>query len=407
TSVTVSEGEVYVSPETAGKVVQVNVKVGDKVRKGQTLIVLGDSVATQIADIQSATAAKSLDLAKQSQSLTDQSAETSWQMSYLGVDAAAKSLNNSATSKKDAQDLYEEQLDGAELAVDAAEEAYDAAQDAVEAMQAASDDLAKIGVKQAKNGVDITKKGFTTQIHQLDYAIQMALIGYKNAITQLQLAQFGMGQQKIGAQTQVLQSESGSQIAQISANSKYITAPIDGVVTSISAEKGNTLAPGMPILKVENSKKLSITVALNSYEATLVKVGDEVKVEADNTKVDGTIISISPSLDSMTKKINVEILINNPKEITPGSIAKVYFSPAISGAIFIPLNSVYNAEDGQYVKVFGDGKIAFQSVEIGEITDDFVEITGGLKGNEKVIISSELFLDEGEKVKLLTDAVAK
>jgi len=414
TAVAASEGEVLVSPETAGKVVQVNVKVGDKVKKGQTLVVLGDSVSTKIADIQNNTASQSLELAKKSQTLTDQSTEQSWEMAYLGTEGAQKTFANSATSQRDAASIYQEQIDSAEIGLDMAQDAYDAAKDAYSAFDDMTPEQqqqmggdsgvtlakksAKNGVRQAENGIDILEKTFVSQTHQMDYGIQMALIGYKNAIHQLQLAQIGMGQQQIGASMQVLQAESGAQMAQVSANSKYIKAPIDGVVSSLSAEKGNTLAPGMPAFKIENSQNLLIDVALNLYEATLIKVGDNVKVDSSGNISEGKVLSISPSANSMTKKINLEVLIQNPKNIVPGTFVKITFASSAEGRIFVPLNAVYNMDEGQFVKTVEGDKIALKKVEMSEITGAFVEIKSGLNGTEKIVTNSDLFLDEGEKV---------
>lgn len=248
------------------------------------------------------------------------------------------------------------------------------------------------------------EKTFISQTHQLDYAIEMALISYKNALNQLQAAQIAMGQQKVGAATQVLQAESGSKIANISSNLKYIKAPISGTVTSISATEGNFAAPGSTLIKLENTTALSLTVAVNSYEKSLIETGDKVTIESDYSQtLEGQIISISPSLDSTTKKINVEILIENPQSLTPGSIVKAIFNQHSKKGIFIPLNSIYNGDEGQYVKVAEEGKIIFKKVSMGQITGDYVEILAGLNGTEKIVTSSELFLDEGEKVKTSSD----
>lgn len=394
-SVASSKDQISIFPETSGKVVAINYKVGDTVRKGDTIVVLGDSSATKVADIQSDTAQKGFELAEQSQGLTNTTAMISQNMAYSGQYASLKSLQNSITTKEDADEIYEEQLDGAEIGKDMAKDAKDTAIQAGMGV-----DQAKAAVDQAKNAIDLLKKSHVAQDHQLDFAMQMAVIQYQNAIRQWELSLAGAGQQNIGAEMQVLQAESGAKMAQVSRDAKYVKSPIAGVITSISAEKNNMAAPGMPLVTVENTGSLVFDTSLNPYESTLVRVGDKVIIESDTGSAEGEISWISPSANSMTKKIDLEILIPDPKNITPGTLAKATFSANTDSKIFVPINSVYNNEGKHFVKIVEGKKIAYRNVEIGEITGDYAEITSGLNGTEKVATSSELFLSEGEEVKI-------
>jgi len=62
--------EAYISPQIPGKIIEIRVKLGQKVRQNDPLIILGDSLSTDLIDLQHQSAKEGQNLAQQNQSLT-------------------------------------------------------------------------------------------------------------------------------------------------------------------------------------------------------------------------------------------------------------------------------------------------------------------------------------------------
>lgn len=101
----------------------------------------------------------------------------------------------------------------------------------------------------------------------------------------------------------------------------------------------------------------------------------------------------------MTKKIDVEI--ETSADIIPGSFVKISFSPSTKKTIFVPLNSINLKPEGKCVNIVNnDFVVEYKEVQTGQIIGDYIEITDGLKGNEKIIKAVTIYVEEGEKVAL-------
>ena len=447
-----SQEVAYVIPQTSGKVTGIKVKVGDKVKKGALLFTLGDSLATDISSIQYQTALKALNLIRDSEAFTDDSAKQTVQVTALGVKTAYEALQNAKKAKEHAEDIYEEQKQAAKYGKDSATDAKAFANSALDKLEQAipaleeqienlSDTLSKLdpadpsynklseklgklqealavaeaqkdtiafnkenaarGIDQAENGLDLLEESFNLQQDQLEFAITAATNQYEMALKQFSLAFNGTSMQKIGIDSQILQMDSAVQIAALSNNQKNIKSPISGFVTDIQATENNLVAPGQPIAKIENPEKLSLKTSLNSEEAPFVTIGEKVKVQYGSNEITGTITSKSPSFSDTSKKINIEIEAENPNNtIISGSLVKIVFATKPTNRIFIPLNSLRNNDAQQFVTVIKNNKVDFQNVEIGDIIGDYIEITNGLKGTETILKTADNYLNKGDQVQI-------
>jgi RND family efflux transporter MFP subunit len=229
----------------------------------------------------------------------------------------------------------------------------------------------------------------------------MACLQYEVVLNQLQSTIIATKLQKLGVDSQILQADSALEMAKLNKKYQNLSSPINGVVTSVSAEEGNLVGPGQILAKVENLNKLAIKTSVNEEEAALISVGDDVKVKTDSKTLSGEIISISPALNELSKKIHVEIKITKDSDLTPGSFVKIAFSPQPKNTIFIPLNSISLSTGEKTVKTINENLIVVcKTIETGQIIGDYIEITSGLNGNEKIVKSITTFIEDGEKVAL-------
>lgn len=442
----------YIVPSVTARIVDIKATVGQKVKKGDLLITLGNFITTEIADKQYETAEKGLELLKTSQFITDYSAIKNIEVATNGVKTAHESYQNAIKGKLNAEKVYDEQLDSAGMAHDLAKDSYSHAKSGYSKLQSAITKLqekitalgntisqlpendpqlkdletakskleealstaqgqvdtvqfaitqADAGRDQTENAEDLLAASHTAQMDQLDFAIFAAKTAYENSAKQFEVAVSGLDLQKIALKGQILQAEMGLESAKLNSNQKYLTSPIEGIVTSISAtaKKGSLTAPGQILMKVENPKKLSIHTGVNFEEASLITQGDKVVITGTGIKnpIEGNIVSISPAANDTSKKIDVEIEFTNNKEVIPGSLVKIEFSPKTDKK-FIPLNSIYTENLNEYIKIIDENnKVVAKEITLGDIIGEYVEVTG-LKGDEKIIKSPSASIQEGDRV---------
>lgn len=108
-------------------------------------------------------------------------------------------------------------------------------------------------------------------------------LGYQIAVLQRQLA--AVGEQVSTANTSIDGQSAGfdAQIGQVDdmLRQAIITSPIDGVVLSKYAEQGEFAAPGRALFKVADVSQMRLRAYITADLLTNVKIGQKVKVYAD------------------------------------------------------------------------------------------------------------------------------
>ncbi len=435
-----SSTSVFVTPQINGTITGISVKVGDEVKKGETLVTLGESLNTDMLELQYDSAKKLLENALLSEQLTQMANQNAVYTTLLNIEMAKEAYKNTIQSKENTIDAYELQIKSTELGIESAEDAYDTAKDnynnavdALDDLEDQYDDLrdvlepsdstlkellqtisqaetavdnakyakksADTGIEQAELGLEQLEESYDTQIDQLNYGIETSYLQYRVALSQIGTVLTSAQLQDLGIDSQIVQTTSSLQSAALTLEYTNVKSPIDGVITSITAEEGNLAAPGQALLIVENLDNLSIKTSINEKEASLIALGDTVTITTLSTEGKGEIISISPSLNEMSKKIDVEIALTDDLDLLKGSLVTVEFYPSSKDKIFIPLNSINISEDGKTVKIVDENSIVTcEEIETGQIIGDFIEITKGLDGDETIIKSVTTFIEDGETV---------
>lgn len=411
-----------VTPQINGQVIAINVKVGDEVNKNDILIELGDSLNTDTIDTQYSSSVQSEKIARESQKATQESTNIAIETAYLSARNAVIAYNSVVETKETTQDILQLQINNAELNYEAIENNLEDLEDQLDDLEDDLDDAqddsteeqietqidqiektieaTELQLDQTELAIDQAKENYKLQIQQLNNQISSAKVQCEIALRQVESTKASAILQELQAEGQVIQASTTRLINELQFNEKNIKAPIDGVVTSITVEEGNLVSPGQVILKVEKTDKISIRTSLNEKEAKFIRVGDEADIEIDGKKVEGEIVSISPSLNAESKKIDVEIEVKN-QQITAGAFAEVNFKVRKQGKTFIPVNSIQLRETDKFVWVIDEENMtSLQAIKTGEIIGNFIEVTDGLSGDEIIIRTTSNFLTEGEKVEI-------
>lgn len=190
-----------------------------------------------------------------------------------------------------------------------------------------------------------------------------------------------------------------------------ITSPISGVVTSLEAKENGTLSGYRAAAVVSDLSKLYVRVQIPELYINRIKTGQEADITGDAfTKTyRGKVEKIYPTAtkkSSLTGSgetvVDTLISIENPDgALKPGySVNAKIYTKKKKSAVTIPYNCILQDEkNNESVFVIKNGTAYKKSIVTGLELDDEIEVTYGLSGAEKVILSPTAQLKDGDKIK--------
>ena len=117
---------------------------------------------------------------------------------------------------------------------------------------------------------------------------------------------------------------------------------------------------------------------------------------------DGKVDFIYPTLNSATRTVQVRIELSNPKGVLkPAMFANVQIAVGNSGKVLtVPTSAVIDSGSRQLVLVrLAEGRFEPRTVSLGNRSDNYVEVLGGIVEGEQVVTSANFLLDSESNLK--------
>jgi len=177
-----------------------------------------------------------------------------------------------------------------------------------------------------------------------------------------------------------------------------IRSPIGGVIQTLDARAGVTLAPGQTLAQVNGLGTVWLNAAVPEVRATAVKVGQTANAELagfPGERFTGRVIAVLPTTQADSRTLTVRIELRNPGgRLRPGMFATVHLGGTSDTALLVPSEAVIRTGKRTLV-MLADGKGRFRPAEvrIGREASGQTEILAGLAAGEKVVASGQFLLD--------------
>ncbi|HZF31606.1 MAG TPA: efflux RND transporter periplasmic adaptor subunit [Gammaproteobacteria bacterium] len=194
-----------------------------------------------------------------------------------------------------------------------------------------------------------------------------------------------------------------------------IQAPFDGVVTLRAIDRGDMVyqagspkGSGQPLLRIAQVDVIRVKTYVPERDSIWVDAGDPATVAFEalpGTTFQGKVARLSGALDPATRTMLVEIdLPNADGRIRPGFYGRTEIAlERREGALALPSDAVRTDGGNAYVYVVGaDDTVRRTAVSIGLQDAGWVEIAGGLTGNERVVAGAAARLADGAAVRAVT-----
>jgi RND family efflux transporter MFP subunit len=188
-----------------------------------------------------------------------------------------------------------------------------------------------------------------------------------------------------------------------------IYAPFDGVITARNVDVGQLIDSGAAreLFHLAALQTLRVYVNVPQIYSLGMKPGlmaDLTLAEYPGRKFPARLVRTSDSIDPASRTLLVEFNVNNRKgELIPGAYAQVHFKVKPDGpAVMIPVSAlIFRSEGLRVATVVNNNKVHLVAISMGEDDGKFVQITGGLDQNSKVIENPPDSVIEGETVNVV------
>ena len=176
----------------------------------------------------------------------------------------------------------------------------------------------------------------------------------------------------------------------VEAAKKGITADFNGVITKVSVVEGAMTALGTELFTLQNTDKINVNINVSKYDYDKLKEGQSADIILAGKTYEGEVTSISHVATQNEKGaslISADVRIKNPDaDIFLVVDAKVTIhAEEADDVVVLPSEVVNIGKDGSFCYVIENGVITRRDITTGISSDDYVEVTAGIKEGEEVI----------------------
>ncbi|MAY20631.1 MAG: efflux transporter periplasmic adaptor subunit [Erythrobacteraceae bacterium] len=181
-----------------------------------------------------------------------------------------------------------------------------------------------------------------------------------------------------------------------------IVAPASGYVLMRNVEPGQTVSAGSgSLFTIARGGEFEMLASLSEDQLASLSQGVSASVvpTGSDKSFEGQVWQLSPVINEQTRQGTARIALSYAPELRPGGFATARIASGTMQATVLPESAVLADEEGSFVYVIDDeNKAVRTSVTTGMVTPQGIAITGGLNGNEKVVLRAGGFLNPGEVV---------
>jgi multidrug efflux pump subunit AcrA (membrane-fusion protein) len=181
-----------------------------------------------------------------------------------------------------------------------------------------------------------------------------------------------------------------------------IESPVDGFIAKWNADEGAQITTQIPVVQVVDDRVLKATVSLPAKDWTLISSRTEVHVESNGSQRKSRISSISRAADPVSGRGSFEIEIDNAQRAWRAGMtgtAKLKVEP--KPRILVPAQSVVLTDLGAFIYTVENSIAIRKPVKYEMMTNDVLEITEGLSGENEVVTSGNNMVTNNAPVRVV------
>jgi len=343
-------------------------------------------------------------------------AETAHEITAAGVSAAREQLKLlEAGTRQEDREAALAQVQAAEALVSEAEAGKQQEQLRRQeaATAAAQVKRAEAALEQARQALALVRAGArredrtaaAAQVSRADAGVDAA----KAAQRQRAIA----GTEKQAAAALSAQAAAALEAAQAQYEKTRLRAPFAGTVARKHRELGDSVAPGMPVFTLVDSRRMWVVAEVDDEDLGKIAAGQEVAITSEaypGESVPGTVVSIGPlaqdkeELLSTTKIVRVRVEVGDPdRKLKPGLEVDLEGKLVVKrGAVLAPNNGIVRHRQKKYAFVVNGRRVQKRELKLGPDSYERTVVVEGLSPGEIVVTVGKEALKEGSRIKIVT-----
>jgi membrane fusion protein, multidrug efflux system len=257
--------------------------------------------------------------------------------------------------------------------------------------------LIRIEDREFENNLQLEGKKLNLELADNNLKKQQSLYD-KGGVTQTELK---------NASISYVNAKYAYENAEIQQAKMSIRAPFDGVIVELPYHTdGVRIDQGLALLKIMQYDKLLMDVKLPEKHLPEVTMNQRVQISNYTVAKDtiyGKISQISPVINADTRTFQSILQIDNEKRLLrPGMFIKAFIlSEKRDGTIVIPKETVISRQDGKVVFTVENGIATEKKITTGLENANVIEVTSGLKVNDRLVIAGFETLRNKSKVSII------
>ena len=182
-------------------------------------------------------------------------------------------------------------------------------------------------------------------------------------------------------------------------------SPVSGIVSEKKAVQGMRFMPGEALYQISDLSAVWVIADVFEQDLGLVQTGSkaQIKINAYPDKTfAGTVTYVYPTLKSETRTVPVRVEMANPAGfLKPGMFAQVEMQATGKGRVVtVPISAVIDSGTRQIVLIqLKEGRFEPREVKLGARSDNYIEVVGGVKEGEQVVVAANFLIDAESNLK--------
>src|SRR5690606_3115678 len=233
----------------------------------------------------------------------------------------------------------------------------------------------------------------------------ISALEFQGVQTQLASARAQVAQAAAG----VAQANAALRQARTALGNTRIAAPFSGTVEAHLVERGETVAPGTPVVRVVSGAGLQVAAGVPERYAGDIEVGTPVRIRPnayDGEPLGGRVTFVGRAVDPQSRTLPIEVALSNVEApLRPEMVVSLQVSRAVlEDVIALPLGAILRDERGPSVFVAREdttGLVArYQPVELGPTSGGRVVVTAGLEPGDRVLVAGQTTVADGDRIRI-------
>ena len=178
-------------------------------------------------------------------------------------------------------------------------------------------------------------------------------------------------------------------------------APRPAILTYVNTEIGAQVAQGEKVAIVSDLSHFKIEGEIADTYGDRIAAGSRAIVKVGKEELAGTVTDVTPLSKNGVMSFSVRLEQDNHKRLRSGLKTDVYVLTAVKDSVMRIANGSYYVGPGEYELFVRSGnELLKRKVQLGDSNYELVEVVGGLKPGDQVVVSDMSNYKNKRKMKL-------